>query len=311
MRIEQLKTSGIRIISLDANIHIVQGEGRSRSPFANVILILDDAENALIDTGCGLNLLRPILEGIPITGVVSTHSHPDHTGGNRLAQTHGARILVPDEGRDSIGNADRLALRMVGPELATPWKQTYLPVTGFEDFTPDGTFTDGQSLRFGRTTFTALHMPGHTIDHYCLYEPERRILIGADIDLSPFGPWYGNVESDIHAFQDSIARLLDMPIDIYISSHAKPVKGPYIARRLAAYRATFGAREAAIAACLPHDGWIDLETLTRRSPIYGYDYTAMDPVLFYGETRMVEKHLHDLVRQGAAIEGPDGYQRRT
>lgn len=310
MDIDTLKKAGIKIISVDDQIHIVQGEARSRSPFANVILILDETVT-LVDTGCGAAILERLIQTVPIHSIINTHSHPDHTGGNRLVQERtGARIIVPADNRDTIGTADTLAVRMVGADLAAFWKEVHLPITGFKDFTPDDSYTEGERFTFGRTTFIALHTPGHTNDHYCLYEPARKILIGADIDLSPFGPWYGNVESDIPAFQDSLERIISMPIEIFISAHTKPVKGPYISRRLKVYTEAFRQRDESILDFIPYYDWISLRDIVHASPIYGYDYARMnDRILHYGEMRMVEKHLDGLEKLGVVARSEAGYKR--
>jgi glyoxylase-like metal-dependent hydrolase (beta-lactamase superfamily II) len=310
MVINALKKTGIRVSSLDEHIHIVQGEGRSRSPFSNSILILDK-RNTLVDTGCGLKTIVGILKILPLHLIISTHSHPDHTAGNWLIQERSeAEIVVPSNNSDTIGNADRLAVRLIGEELAPLWKETYLPITGFRDFLPHAYYGDGYIFPLGNTRFIALHTPGHLNDHYCLYEPQRKILIGSDIDLSPFGPWYGNEESDIYKLKSSIERLKAMHIEVYISSHAKAVRGGYIKRRLNAYANVFAERDKTILHVIPSHAWVSQEDIVLQSPIYGYDYDHMDRILHYGETQMVKKHLGDLVQKGAVMREKIGYKKR-
>ncbi len=38
-----------------------------------------------------------------------------------------------------------------------------------------------------------------------------------------------------------------------------------------------------------------LDSLVKTSPIYGYDYSRENKVLFYGEANMVQKHLRLLI----------------
>jgi len=310
MDIAALKDAGIRLVSIDEHIHVVQGLSRGRSPFSNSILVLDKRK-ALIDTGCGLSIIEKLLKLVRFDLVLNTHSHPDHTGGNWIVRERSeARIVVPEDCLDTIGSTERLGIRMMGTALAELWKQDYLPITGYRDFTPDGVYGDGAEFDLGALKLVAVHTPGHLRDHYCFFEPASGTMIGGDIDLSPFGPWYGNAESNIDAFKASVARLQNMPIATYISGHAKPVREPYLARRLSAYAAVFDERRADILALIPEGRWITLEDLVYASPIYHWDYHShIDWFLCNGETHMIGKHLYELVRQGAIVQSDAGYRR--
>ncbi len=310
MGIDTLRLSGIRTTSITEKIHVIQGKNRSRSPFANAILILDKT-HALMDAGCGLATIETIARQIGIDIVITSHSHPDHTAGVHLVQKiSNPCIAVPQEHAQSISCADSLALRFVEKELAQLWKDYYLPVTGFRDFSPTGTFAHGQEFSFGQTRFIALHTPGHLEDHYCLFEPDQKIVIGFDIDLSPFGPWYGNPESDIEQFKRSIAVVGSLPAEVYITSHSKPVKGSYIARRLNAYTKAFDERDETILKHMPGGDWLEIEKLVMESPIYEVDHSEPDRILKYGETQMVLKHLFGLAEKGLVSEH-DGRFRKV
>jgi len=312
MDIAELKAAGIRIVSVNEHIHVVQGLSRGRSPFSNSILVLDKRK-VLIDTGCGASIIEKLLSLVRFDLVLNTHSHPDHTGGNWIVRERGeARIVVPEDCVDTIGCMEKLSVRMMGTALAELWKTEYLPITGYRDFTPDGTYGDGAEFELGAIKLVAVHTPGHLRDHYGFFEPASGTMIGGDIDLSPFGPWYGNAESSIDAFQSSVARLLDMPISTYISGHARPVHEPYLRRRLQAYLAVFDERRAGILALIPEGRWITLEELVYASPIYHWDYrNHIDWFLCNGETHMIGKHLYDLVRSGAIVQSEAGYRRVT
>ena len=311
MDIAVLKAAGIKLVSIDERIHVVQGLGRGRSPFSNSIMVLDKRK-ALIDTGCGLPIIEKLMELVRFDLVLNTHSHPDHTGGNWIVRERSeARIVVPEDEQDSIGSMDKLSVRMMGAHLGEIWKREYLPITGYRDFTPDGVYGDGAEFDLGALKLVAVHTPGHLRDHYCFFEPASGTMIGADIDLSPFGPWYGNAESNIDAFKASVDRLRNMPIATYISGHAKPVHEPYLGRRLKAYLAVFDERQADILALIPEGRWITLEELVYASPIYHWDYHShIDWFLCNGETHMIGKHLYDLERRGTIVQSPDGFAYR-
>ncbi|HEY9162500.1 MAG TPA: MBL fold metallo-hydrolase [Desulfomonilia bacterium] len=311
MPIEKLIANGIKIIDIDEKIHILQGLNRSRSPYSNSFLITDGI-NMLLDTGCGISIIEPLLQSIKIDQAVLSHSHPDHTSGSWLLNNSGTGIFVPEENSDSIGNSDSLATRMVGKELSEAWKTQYLPATGYKDFTFAGSFSEGHEFFTGKITLTAISTPGHTNDHYCLWEPERKIIFGFDIDLSPFGPWYGNPESDIGLFIKSIARIRELPFETYLSSHAKPVSRAHALRRLSAYESVIDFRDSLIFELMPQDRPVIPSDITWISPIYGCDYkNKMDEILFYGETNMVLKHLQRLYNTGRIMMQDGTFMKRA
>ncbi len=305
---DTLFTLGLKVTEITRTIFIVHGNNRGRSPFSNAILVLDK-HSMLMDTGCGLEILKPLIDRLRIDLVVLSHSHPDHTGGTWLLQDAAhSDIIVPGQGAESIGNADKLAERFVSEDLARLWKDAYLPATGFGDFSHTSEYGAASEFSTGENRFIALHTPGHLQDHYCMWEPDKKILIGFDIDMSPFGPWYGNPESDIGCFKDSVAKVKDLPIEIYISSHARPMKSPHLFKRLASYESFFDERDRLILDAMPEDGWIDIGEIVRKSLIYRIDYSLHpDRILMFGETQMVRKHLMHLA--GSGLIDSDGQDR--
>jgi len=77
-----------------------------------------------------------------------------------------------------------------------------------------------------------------------LVEPEGVAFIG-DIDLSGFGPYYGDASSSLGDFRRSLARVADIPAKVWVTSHHR---GVYTDREkflhdLAAYTATLDKRD--------------------------------------------------------------------
>jgi hydroxyacylglutathione hydrolase len=85
-------------------------------------------------------------QGLTVTHIINTHSHPDHVNGN-----------------------DR-AVELTGA-----------PIAAYPSMKPGLALDDGAELRVGAFRLTALHVPGHCADHIVLYEPEHRLLITGDL----------------------------------------------------------------------------------------------------------------------------------
>jgi glyoxylase-like metal-dependent hydrolase (beta-lactamase superfamily II) len=308
MILDKLQTKGIRITSISEKLHVIHGNNRSRTPFANAFLILD-RKHILLDSGCGHEIIQTVCREAGLDLVLNSHSHLDHTAGNCVIQEiSGTEIMVPVEGKESISRAELMALRFVGEPLARIWMDTYPPITGFRDFTYHSTFCNNQEISTGSMRFIAMHTPGHLNDHYCLWEPDQRIFIGFDIDLSPFGPWYGNPECDIGLFKQSINNIMMIPAETYLSSHARPLKKQYITKRLMAYSSFFDERDRQILGLLSSGRPLGLQELVKLSPFYEADHSQPDEMLWFGEEQMVLKHLKGLIRKELVVKDEDAYR---
>ena len=304
MNLEDLKTQGLAFFEVNEHITLVQGDGRGRNPYCSAVLIQDQT-TALIDSGIGHGPLRALLAAVKVDVLINSHSHPDHLGGNWIAAEQGCRILVPQQAYATIGSAERLALRFMGPARAAEWIAQYVPLTGYRDFKPDGWFSDGQTLDFGRTKLTAIYAPGHLDDHYCFLDAATGILMSSDIDLSPYGPWYGNRESDLQLLRESLALVSDLEANVIVPSHARPVKGAHVAKRLKAYSATLDERERLIESLLPPEPF-SAASLARLTPISG-PLALSDSLTLEWETEMVRKHLEEMVQAGKLVNSGQLY----
>lgn len=162
--------------------------------------------------------------GIPlrrIHTVVVTHSHFDHFGGSdQLREEAGSDILthesfktlVTDTGddldlefleadEDEVIELWKRRFESFGP---TPWGTPREPppdeairrwlVTGdggprrFRGPSPTIRVADSEMVRLGRRDWFAVHTPGHTIDHLCLWDPEGGVLLSGDHVLPTITP---------------------------------------------------------------------------------------------------------------------------
>ncbi|WXG46965.1 MAG: MBL fold metallo-hydrolase [Candidatus Atabeyarchaeum deiterrae] len=287
------------------NVFLIRGRNNGRFPFSHsVVVTCKDGGAVLIDTGCGIDLLNEIKARFDVQYVVNSHTHPDHSAGNWvLGESKVKAIYVPEEGFETSGNIKVLSERFAEPgPLAEFWTKFVVNTMGMKDCRPTDSFSDRRPLELGGTTLVPVHTPGHTVDHYCIYEPEKRILFSFDFDLTPFGPWYGHRESSIPQFKKSIEKLKKIDARILVSSHAEPVR-TNIRAQLDEFSAKFNEREEKIISLARGDGKT-ISQLVDASPIYG-KYPYAEPLLRYWEENMIRKHLEDLVHQGRVTQKDD------
>ncbi len=282
-------------------LYLVHGANKGRFPWSHSILAVGDSV-VLFDTGCGPEAVEEVKKDYSIDLVINSHTHPDHFSCNHHFRDHD--LWVPEMFASILPDLQSMSRRLAGGgEPAREWLRLVREVLGHVPVPPTGTFWDGDVIDLGALRFRAVHTPGHTADHFCFLEERNRALLTFDIDLTPFGPWYGHVECDLEQFCDSLHRVLELAPRIVVSSHRRPITEG-IEEEVAAYDAVFVRRNERILGML-EAGPATPEELAARSPIYGVPENDF-ALARYFEARMVEKHLELLERTGLAARGEDG-----
>jgi len=285
------------------SIFLVEGKKRGQFPFSHSILIRDEV-TALIDTGCGTERLQWLKNEYPPGLIINSHAHPDHISGNWLFA--GLPLLVPHQSFGYSGRIKQMSERFTGSKaMAQKWRKFIHEATGFRDALPTDHYEDDHRFCFGSVELLAIHCPGHTSDTYCFLEPRLKILFSFDIDLSPFGPWYGHPDSDIAQFEASIRRVRDLKPRIVVSSHMGIISDG-LEERFQAYLDAFAQRDARILEFLSQER--RLEEMVDRPLIYR-DYSYAPELLHLWQKNMLEKHLHRLVHRGLVQKTAKGYVR--
>lgn len=108
-------------------------------------------EAVVVDPGGNVERVARMVEqrGLKVRYVLNTHGHFDHVGGNRAAlAAFGAPLLIHEADAPMLGRAAEVA-RMYG-----------LP--GADSPATDRFLEDGMVIRFGDSSLTVIHTPGHT-----------------------------------------------------------------------------------------------------------------------------------------------------
>jgi glyoxylase-like metal-dependent hydrolase (beta-lactamase superfamily II) len=280
------------------NIHLVEGKSNGRFPFSHSILIYSNSkETILIDTGCGIEILQNLKEKYQINRVINSHTHPDHSAGNWIFEADVESIEIPLQGFNTSGNIFALSNRFTEPgEIAKYWRNHIPKIMGMQNCKPTQSFDHKSEFNFGEVKLLPVYTPGHTIDHYCFYEPHDKILFAFDIDLTSFGPWYGHRESNISQFKESITKISQLDIEILVSSH-KGIITENIHEQLGKFSQKFKERTTKIKNLLD-SGVMMLDDLVEKKPIYG-EFPYAEPLLRYWEAQMIKKHLTEIEQNGA------------
>jgi len=293
------------LTEITPHIFLLEGEKRGQFPFSHSILILDEV-TVLIDTGCGIERLQRLKEQHPPQLIINSHTHPDHIPGNWLFT--GLPLLVPSQSFHYTGRIDKMSERFTeSKDLARLWRDYVRENTGFRDALPTNHYDEGHHFQFGSVELVAVHSPGHTSDSYCFLEPRQEILFSFDMDLSPFGPWYGHPESDIDQFQASIKRVRSLKPRVVVSSHMGIITEG-IDERFEAYQAVIAQRDARLLEFLSQER--SLEEMVAQPLIY-QDHPFAPELLRQWDRNMLMKHLCRLEQRGLVNQTEKGYVRSS
>jgi glyoxylase-like metal-dependent hydrolase (beta-lactamase superfamily II) len=285
---------------------LVHGENGGRFPFSHSAIIEGRRDRAvLLDTGCGIGTLKELKRRFNFDYIINSHTHPDHSAGNWLFKDDVSAIYVPREGYDTAGNMIALSERLAEPgSLAEYWRDLVRNAMGFKDCKPTDSYDSRSSFDLGEVTLQPIYTPGHTIDHYCFYEPNMKVLFSFDYDLTSFGPWYGHRESSIDEFKKSIAHLRELDVEVWVSGH-KGIITKDIGKQLDEFESKFSVRDEKIITLLRNE-YRTINQLVEKAPIYG-KFAYAEPLLRYWEGNMIRKHLEQLIRLGRIVKVAEEY----
>lgn len=272
-------------------------------PYGNSVVVRGSGGTLVIDPSLALDH-----DPVGADVVMISHAHEDHIAGLRHfdADTFAHHCDAPAVGSlqiliDGYGlpPADRDAM------TAALRRDYHLPaaragVTGVDD---------GHVFDLGDHTATVIHLPGHTAGHCgVLIEPDGFLYV-ADIDLTSFGPMYGDVGSGLNDFLTSIDRVGGIEARWYGTFHHKGViEGrSEFGTRLNAFRDRIFEREDRLVEFLDEPRTLD-EIVSHRLV---YRPHVQELWVNTVERRTARLHLDRLIDAGRVTEPEPGRFSRT
>jgi len=287
-------------------VRVYAGEKNGKYPDGNQVIVEGRERRAVFDSPLVANRIGADFDEADL--VIQGHVHEDHVAGlHRLPDVpvyvHHADLAAM-QSWEGLGRAYGLnpeVLARMLPKVVRDFN--YAP-------RPDAVgYGDGAEWDLGGgVRVQAIHLPGHTSGHCgLLVEPVGVVFIG-DIDLTGFGPYYGDATSSLSAFRASLARLPDIPARVWVTSHHR---GVYTDRDrmladLAAFAGKIDQRSQRLLALLQEQPRT-LEELVAIGLIYppGFEELWVEAAERYSITM----HLEELVDAGAVTRGADGRYR--
>lgn len=238
---------------------------------------------AIIDPGpddpAHLKALVDAIDGRPVTHVLLTHSHLDHSPLARsLADLTQAPVYAFG---DSRAGRSAVMARLAAEGLAGGGE-------GIDAaFQPDHFLNDKAEIKGDWGQITALHTPGHIGNHLC-FRWGTAIFTGDHV-MGWASSLVSPPDGDLTDFMTSCTRLSMLDATVFYPGHGAPVTDP--AKRLAWLISHRKARESQILAAL-QDGPAHPHDITKAV------YHDVSPALLLAAQRNVVAHLIDLHERG-------------
>ena len=195
-------------------VYQVGGPDMSDGRDCCVYLVDGGGTLALIDCGCGpgygsivANITRAGFEPADLGLALLTHCHIDHVGGAaRFRGEYGVELIAHELDARPLEEGDSLTTA------------AFLYGIEFKPLPIDRKLTgDRNEIEVGDVLLEVLWTPGHSPGSVAAYLDADgvRVLFGQDIH-GPFHPDFG---SDIRAWRESMAKLLELEADILCEGH--------------------------------------------------------------------------------------------
>lgn len=284
-------------------IRFVCGENGGKYPFNHSLYLRGDRSRVIIDPACSLEKLTRLKdEGVDCVWL--SHWHEDHIRYIDLFEKRLLRI----SGRDFPPLTDiNIFLDWYDikiPQERSNWRKIMLEVFNFRPRSEANFLVDDETVDLGGLTIQVLPTPGHTPGHLSFFFPEEELLFLGDYDLTSFGPWYGDVYSDIEETIKSIHKLKAVPARRWVASHHTGLFEENPGRLWDDYENVIHERENKLLAFLEKPKTI--AEICAAWLIYGRPREPKEMYEF-NERVLVRKHLEYLQRQDKIILDDERY----
>ena len=262
---------------------VVRIVANNPSPFTfkgtNTYIVGTD-ELALIDPGpddpAHLEATLKAIGGRPLSHIIITHTHRDHTDGlpGLLAAT---TAKTAGFGRKA---------RVRGEKSTSPSGSEFVD----RDFTPDVPLADGDRLAGKGWSLRAIHTPGHAPDHLCFALEGTGVLFSGDHvmgwNTSVIAPPEGNMGDYMRALEVLNARTEDK---VFFPGHGGQITDPQ--RMVKAFLLHRRMREHAVLECIR----TGTNTVNAIVPVI---YRDLNPKLLSAAALSVQAHVEHLIDRG-------------
>jgi glyoxylase-like metal-dependent hydrolase (beta-lactamase superfamily II) len=275
------------------SVHL--GEKSGKYPDGNQVIVRGSQACAAFDTPLVANRIGPEFNEVDL--VILGHVHEDHMAGLHLVPR--ASVHVHSADLAAAQSWEGLRRHYGYPEPVLEAMKAIIEADFHYRPRPDAVgYEDGAAWDLGGgVRVRAQHMPGHTAGHCVLVVENEGLAFLGDIDLTGFGPYYGDACSSLADFRRTLAAVADVEARTWVTSHHRGVltdRARFLAE-LARFTAKIDERADRLLAYLSGEP-LSVGELVQRRLLYPPGYNV--PYVESAERRSIELHLQELLEQG-------------
>jgi glyoxylase-like metal-dependent hydrolase (beta-lactamase superfamily II) len=279
------------MIEIAPDVYYISGKNNSRFPYCACLYVRGKNMRVLIDAGMGSSHIQPVKK-LGIDVLILSHCHFDHRW--TIRQIPEVPVWCHEKEAPFLCNKELFLTATGIKRSGIDLKNLFHFSESIFDVKIHRNIVDGEQIDLGGLSLVTLYTPGHSPGHLAFYIPEHELLFSADVDLTPFGPFYGHDFAEIDDFIQSIKKLRKLNPKIAATGHAGPFEAD-ISKHFNDYEEVIYRRDRLVLEHLTQPR--SLEYFTGRNLIFR-SYPE-DPFLIqWFEWVHIEKHLERLAAIG-------------
>ncbi len=285
-------------------VSFIPGSNSGKYPYCNSLYIEADLR-VVMDPGSDRKRLQELLESPGVDVAWLSHWHEDHI--THLDLFDDKELWISELDAPLIRDLDSFC---EGYGLTDKEKEYWAPLFvdqfHFRARTPSRLIEPGDRIDLGGVSIDVIGTPGHTPGHCSFFFRELGMLFLGDYDLTPFGPWYGDVGSSIDKTIESVNRLRSIPAGLWITAHEDGIFEADPGEHWNRYLKVIDHRDEKLLEFLSEPR--TMEEVINAGLVYGKNRRPREFFVF-GEDRLMGKHLERLIEKGAVQFDGNRYRR--
>ncbi len=284
-------------------VRVYAGDKSGKYPDGNQVVVQGADTRVAFDTPQVARHIGPDLDGVDL--IILGHVHEDHMVA--IGRLRRAAVQVHQADLAAAQSWAGLARHYGYPPAVLDAMRPMIERDFDYQPRPDATaYTHGTTWDLGGgVRVRAHHLPGHTAGHSALVVESEGLAFIGDIDLTGFGPYYGDATSDLRQFRRSLQAVRELDARIWVTSHHRGVITERAAflQALERFAARIDERDERLLGYL-REGPHTLQRLAERRLLYPVGFEL--PFVEAAERRSIQMHLDALIEAGEVCQVGEG-----
>ncbi len=277
-------------------VWFIPGENHGRYPYCHSLYI--EGPGIIVDPASDRKRLMQLKDNPGVKEVWLTHFHEDHI--MHLDLFDDLPICISEIDASPLSDVELfLEAYGFGEDYTASKRDVLKEEFNFRPRKAARFLQDGETINLGDVSVKIIGTPGHTPGHLSFFFKEPGVLFLGDYDLTSFGPWYGDLDSDMDATVRSVQVLKKIPAKVWLTSHEKGIFESEPGEAWDQYLKVIDKREEKLIQFLETPKTI--QEIIGAGIVYG-KYLKSDDFTDIGEKALMQKHLEKLIQGKRVVE---------